>query len=426
MFPIVCRSIIFFWGVVVIFLGMSSSKRKMMSTEEKEEEEENISKTQPDELLALVTGCTGQDGSYLCEILLEKKYHIWGMIRASSSFHTERLENLRLHPKLHLTYGSMGDYASIEKIFMEISAMFPNYKRLLVFHLAAQSHVKISFDLPIETAMTNAIGTANLLHCIHRMNLIPRVRFYHAATSELYGEILENVQDELTPQNPISPYSIAKQMGFNLVKLYRQAYNMFACNGILFNHESERRGYNFVTRKVTLHVGAVVKEINNFIGKTHQATTEPWPKLPCVTMGNIDSLRDWGFSRDYVMGMLLMLEHDTPDDYVLSTDVNYSVRHFIETAFSKRNLKIRWEGEGVNEKGYLVESVSEEFPKGQVVVDISEKYFRPADVNVLLGCSKKARTVLGWKPELNLDQLIERMLHFDCPNYPDIYGLIYD
>ncbi len=368
--------------------------------------------------LAFITGITGQDGFYLTELLLEQDYNVFGMIRMASSYHTNHLEVFRSNPRLRLSYGDVTDFTSIFKIFTEIEAAFPGYSELKVFHLAAQSQVQHSFELPSHTFFINANGTMNMLDCIERMNLKKRVKFYNAATSELFGDILESRQNEETQLNPISPYAVAKHAAYSMVKIWRKR-GYFAVNGILQNHESQKRGAKFITRKSTIHVGQVVSTINKFqLQNPTNGSGGDWPILPVMYLGNLNSLRDWSWAKDMVRGMLLMLEQDEPEDFLLSSDENHSVRYFIETAFAQRNLTIRWVGEGVHERGHLLESACKDYPDGQVVIQVSAKFFRPCEVNVLLGDSTKARTILGWKPEKNITELITHMLETDCPDMP--------
>ena len=346
------------------------------------------------EKIAFITGLTGQDGSFLADFLLEKGYFVYGIVRRVSNINTQRINHLKSNPRFQFQFGNVEDFSSLQNMFFHIESKHPNYKRLEVYHLAAQSHVKVSFEIPIETTMSTALGTLNLLECIRNLQLIPRIRFYNAASSELFGKIQKPRQDETTPFYPQSPYAIAKQCAFWTTKLQREAYGMFACNGILFNHESRRRGYTFVTRKITRFVGQ---------------TLSTYPKIPAETMkiGNLEAMRDWSDARDMVRGMWMILQHDKPDDYVLSSDTNHSVREFIEIAFAKKGIKIQWEGVGLHEKGY--DEVT-----GMLLIEVSEHYFRPAEVDVLLGDSTKARNILNWHPEITFDQMINDMLEKDC------------
>lgn len=340
-------------------------------------------------MIAFITGITGQDGSYLAELLLEKGYNVHGLVRRSSSINTNRVEHIFNHPKLKLHYGDLTDGSCLFNCLNNIKMKYPNMTRLEIYNLAAQSHVKVSFEMPEYTADTDAFGTLKLLEAIRSTNLTHICRFYHASTSELYGLVQEVPQSETTPFYPRSPYGVAKLYAFWIVKNYRESYNMFNCNGILFNHESERRGHNFVTRKITLGLNRILNDQNEVL-----------------VMGNIDSLRDWGHAKDYVEGMWLMLQQDKPDDYVLATGEMHSVREFIEKAFSLKDLHIEWKGEGVNEVGIDKKT-------GRILVKIDAKYFRPAEVEQLLGNSTKARNNLGWKPKITFEELVEKMVLHD-------------
>ncbi len=345
-------------------------------------------------MIAFITGITGQDGSYLAELLLEKGYNVHGLVRRSSSINTNRVEHIFNHPNLKLHYGDLTDGSCLFNCLNNIKMKYPNMTQLEIYNLAAQSHVKVSFEMPEYTADTDAFGTLKLLEAIRSTNLTHICRFYHASTSELYGLVQEVPQSETTPFYPRSPYGVAKLYAFWIVKNYRESYNMFNCNGILFNHESERRGHNFVTRKITLGLNRILNDENEVL-----------------VMGNIDSLRDWGHAKDYVEGMWLMLQQDKPDDYVLATGEMHSVREFIEKAFSLKDLHIEWKGEGVNEVGIDKKT-------GRILVKIDEKYFRPAEVEQLLGNSTKARNNLGWKPKITFEELVEKMVLYDI-NFPN-------
>ena len=343
--------------------------------------------------VALITGINGQDGSYLAELLLEKDYIVWGIIRRASTFNTKRIDHLQNNENLKLRYADLTDSSSLMNILYEIKHNYPQMTRLEVYNLAAMSHVKVSFEMPEYTGDVDAIGVLRLLEAIRNTGLIEITRFYQASTSELYGLVQEKIQSENTPFYPRSPYGVAKLYGFWITKNYREAYGMFACNGILFNHESPRRGETFVTRKITLELGKIVR------GETDK-----------LVLGNIDSLRDWGHAKDYVYGMWLILQHDTPDDFVLSTGEYHSVREFVEKAFALKGFNINWKGHGVNEIGYDTNT-------GQELIFISEKYFRPAEVDELLGDSSKARTTLGWTTSYSFDDLVKEMVDNDS------YGL---
>ena len=340
--------------------------------------------------IALITGITGQDGSYLAELLLEKNYHVWGLIRRASDINTHRIDHLYNHQKLTIKYGDMTDSSNLLHIMYEIKDTYPNLDRLEVYNLAAMSHVKVSFEMPEYTADADGIGVLRLLEAIRSSGIMEKCRFYQASTSELYGLVQEVPQRETTPFYPRSPYGVAKLYGYWITKNYRESYNMFACNGILFNHESPRRGPTFVTRKITRGLNMILKgERNNLV------------------MGNLDSKRDWGHAKDYVYGMWLMLQADKPDDYVLATNEYHSVREFIEKAFSMKGFNIKWKGEGVKEIGY--DEVS-----GKELILVSDKYFRPAEVEELLGDSKKAKHELNWKTKYSFDDLVREMIEFDC------------
>jgi GDPmannose 4,6-dehydratase len=339
--------------------------------------------------VALITGITGQDGSYLAEFLLEKNYHVWGMIRRSSNINTTRIEHI--FEKLFLRYGDLTDGTNISNILSEIKLKYEGILDVFeVYNLAAMSHVKVSFDMPEYTGDVDGIGVVRLLEGLKHSSIsLDKIKFYQASTSELYGKVVEVPQTEKTPFYPRSPYGVAKLYGFWIVKNYRESYNMFACSGILFNHESPRRGHNFVTRKITIALGKILKG-----------------EQSCLTLGNINSLRDWGHTKDYVQGMWLMLQQEKADDYVLATNEYHSVREFIEKAFSYKGFNIKWKGEGINEVGYDVET-------DKVLINISEKYFRPAEVDELLGDATKAFNELGWKPSYTFDMLVKEMVDSD-------------
>ena len=341
--------------------------------------------------VAFITGITGQDGSYLTEFLIEKQYHVWGMIRRSSNIGTQRIEHIFNNPSLHLRYGDLSDSVNIMNILNEISKSFPNLERLEVYNLGAMSHVKISFDMPEYVADVDGIGVLRLLEALRNSSIpLDKIRFYQASTSEMYGKVVETPQTETTPFYPRSPYGVAKLYGHWITKNYREAYGMFACSGILFNHESPRRGHNFVTRKITLALGNIIRGTQDVL-----------------ILGNLDSLRDWGHSKDYVKGMWLMLQCNEPQDYVLSTNEYHSVREFVEKAFLLKGFDIHWRGEGLNEVGYDVNT-------GRELIFVSENYFRLAEVDELLGDSSKARSELGWITECTFDELVQEMVEADC------------
>lgn len=340
--------------------------------------------------VSLITGCTGQDGSILSELLLEKKYEVWGIIRRCSSINTHRIDHI--FDKLHLRYGDMTDSSNLVNILMEIKTTYGDrLDRLEIFHLAAQSHVKISFEMPEYTTDVSAMGTLRLLESIRICGIeLSKIRFYNASTSEMFGKVVEVPQNENTPFYPRSPYGVAKLYAHWITKNYRESYDMFACSGVLFNHESPRRTHNFVTRKITAGLGNILK------GKQDK-----------LVLGNINAKRDWGHARDYVEGMWLMLQQDKPDDFVLSTNEFHTVREFVEKAFALKGFDIKWKGEGINEIGYDANT-------GRELIFISDKYFRPAEVDELLGDSSKARRVLGWHAKTSFDDLIREMVDTDC------------
>ena len=349
---------------------------------------------------ALITGITGQDGSFLAEFLLEKGYAVHGVMRRSSSFNTGRIEHLYLdewvrdmknRKTIELHYGDMTDSSSLIRILQQVQ---PDE----VYNLAAQSHVKVSFDCAEYTAEADAVGTLRLLEAIRILGLEKKTRLYQASTSELFGKVAEVPQNEHTPFYPRSPYGVAKQYGYWIVKNYREAYGIFAVNGILFNHESERRGETFVTRKITL-AAARIKQ-------GHQDK---------LYLGNLSALRDWGYARDYVECMWLMLQHETPDDFVIATGESHSVREFCTLAFQEVGITLRWEGKGVDEKGI-------DAATGRVLVEVDPKYFRPTEVDQLLGDPAKARTLLGWNPhKTSFKELVHLMVEHDMKKVRKMY-----
>lgn len=339
--------------------------------------------------VAFITGITGQDGSYLAELLLEKDYKVWGILRRSSNMNTQRIEHI--FSQLNLRYGDLTDSSNLLNILMEIKNTYPEMDRLEVYNLGAMSHVKISFEMPEYTCDVDAMGTLRLLESIRTSGIpLEKIRFYQASTSEMFGKVVEVPQKETTPFYPRSPYGVAKLYSYWITKNYRESYGMFACSGILFNHESPRRGHNFVTRKITIALGNIVK------GKQDK-----------LVLGNINSLRDWGHAKDYVEGMWRMLQQTVADDYILSTNEYHSVREFVEKSFALKGYNIAWKGEGINEIGYDVDS-------GRELIFISEKYFRPAEVDELLGDSTRARTELGWTPSHTFEELVAEMVEADC------------
>lgn len=338
--------------------------------------------------LAFITGITGQDGSYLAELLINKGYTVFGIVRRTSLLYSHtRIDHIR--NKIHLEYGDMSDGSSLTSYLTKIVTNHPDFERFEVYNLAAQSHVQISFEIPEYTTLIDGIGTLKLLEAIRTFpkDIINKTRFYQAGTSEMYGDVLETPQKETTPFNPQSPYACAKVYSHFLVKNYREGYGMYACNGILFNHESKRRGENFVTMKIV----NAVKKINTGEDPTY-----------VLTLGNLDSKRDWGHSEDYVYGMWLMLQQEYPDDYVLATGETHTVRSFVERCFKKIGKEILWEGSSVDEIG-------KDRITGQTLVKIDKKYFRPCEVDILLGDPTKAFEKLGWKRRYNLDTLIDDM-----------------
>jgi len=329
---------------------------------------------------ALLTGITGQDGSYLAELLLEKGYEVHGIIRRSSSFNTARIDHI--FDRLQLHYGDMVDSSNLCSIIAKVR---PDE----VYNLAAQSHVKVSFEEPEYTAQADGIGVLRILEAIRTVGLEKSTRFYQASTSELYGLVQEIPQKETTVFYPRSPYAVAKLYGFWIVKNYREAYGMYALNGILFNHESPRRGGTFVTKKVTTNIAQIVA------GRRDR-----------ILLGNLDSLRDWGHARDYVKAMWMMLQQEIPDDYVVSTGKQYSVRQLCALCFEFAGKKIQWRGKGLEEEGVDAET-------GQVLVQVSPKYFRPAEVETLLGDMTKLKTETGWNPDTSFKAMIYEMMEYD-------------
>jgi GDPmannose 4,6-dehydratase len=341
---------------------------------------------------ALITGITGQDGSYLAELLLKKGYEVHGVIRRSSSFNTERIEHLyieeliedmRKKQKILLHYGDMADGTNLIRLIKEIE---PDE----IYNLAAMSHVKVSFEVPEYTADTDGIGTLRLLEAVRFLGLEKKTRIYQASTSELFGKVFETPQRETTPFYPRSPYGVAKLYAFWITKNYREAYKMFAVNGILFNHESERRGETFVTRKITLAAARIKKGTQK--------------KL---YLGNLNSKRDWGYAKDYVECMWLMLQHSQPEDFVIATGEMHTVREFVSLAFKEAGIELNWQGQGVEEKG--VETTT-----GKILVEVDPKYFRPTEVDLLLGDPTKAKTILGWNPtKTSFSSLVKLMVKSD-------------
>ena len=341
---------------------------------------------------ALISGITGQDGSFLAEFLLQKGYEVHGILRRSSSFNTGRIEHLyfdewvrdmKQKRLVNLHYGDMTDSSSLIRIIQEVQ---PDE----IYNLAAQSHVKVSFEVPEYTAETDAVGTLRMLEAVRILGMEKKTKIYQASTSELFGKVQEVPQRETTPFYPRSPYGVAKQYGFWITKNYRESYGMFAVNGILFNHESERRGETFATRKITLAAARIAKGLQN--------------KL---YLGNLDAQRDWGYAKDYVECMWLILQHPTPEDFVIATGEMHTVREFCTLAFREAGIELRWEGKGVDEKGIDTRT-------GQTLVEVDSKYFRPAEVEQLLGDPTKAKTLLGWNPrQTSFEELVRIMVAHD-------------
>lgn len=334
---------------------------------------------------ALITGITGQDGSYLTELLLSKKYEVHGILRPASVFTTDRIDDLYNNPdikdkRLFLHWGDMTDSSNLNRILDKVQ---PDE----IYNLAAQSHVKVSFDIPEYTAEVDAIGTLRFLDAIKELKL--KSRFYQASTSELYGKVHEIPQNEQTPFYPRSPYSAAKLYAYWVTVNYREAYGLFACNGILFNHESPRRGKTFVTRKITQAAAKIKLGV-----------------LDTVYLGNLDAKRDWGYAPEFVESMWLILQHDTPDDFVIATGETHTVREFCEHAFGELGMTLKWEGMNEKEKGICEES-------GKVVVKVDEKYYRPTEVEILMGDPSKASRILGWQPKTKFDELVRIMVRAD-------------
>lgn len=337
--------------------------------------------------LAFITGIGGQDGSYLSEFLLNKNYIIYGSVRRTSLLYSyTRIEHIKHN--LHLNYGDVTDACALHNLLSQILINHPNFEVLEIYNLAAQSHVQISFEIPEYTTKTDAFGPLYILEFIknQRDDIKNKIRFYQAGTSEMYGNALEIPQNENTPFNPISPYGCAKVYAHYITKTYREAYNIFACNGILFNHESPRRGQNFVTMKI-------INGINKYI----------LDKTP-IALGNLDSKRDWGHSIDYVKGMWLMLQGEFPDDYILSTFNTYTIREFIEKSLKYKNINIKWIGTNLEEVGINIQN-------NEVIITIDTKFIRPTEINVLLGDNTKAKHILGWNNSYNIDALIENMFN---------------
>jgi GDPmannose 4,6-dehydratase len=345
---------------------------------------------------ALITGITGQDGSYLAELLLEKGYQVHGIIRRSSTFNTGRINHIfqdphESHKRLFLHYGDIADSSNISRLIEKIR---PNE----IYHLAAQSHVRVSFDIPEYTGDVTGLGTLRILDAIREARL--ETKFYQASSSEMFGLVQEVPQTEETPFYPRSPYGAAKVYGYWITKNYRESYNLFACNGILFNHESPRRGETFVTRKISRGLSRIKLGIDS-----------------TLYMGNLDAKRDWGFAKDYVEGMWMMLQQDAPDDYVLATNETHTVREFIEVASKKLGIDLEWRGEGVDEIGVDLNT-------GKNIIKIDPSYFRPAEVDLLIGDPAKAKRIMGWEPKVKFKQLVEMMVDADMEAQSSNAGII--
>ena len=360
---------------------------------------------------ALITGITGQDGSYLTEILLDKGYEVHGIIRRSSSFNTGRIDHLFNNPQIHdnrlyLHYGDLVDTSNLNRV---LDIIGPDE----IYNLAAQSHVKVSFEIPDYTAQVDALGTLRFLDAIREVGLGKETKFYQASTSELFGKVQEIPQKETTPFYPRSPYGVAKLYGYWIVKNYREAYNIFACNGILFNHESPRRGETFVTRKITRAAARI------FLGYQSK-----------ITLGNMDSKRDWGYAPEYCEGMWRMLQQEKAEDYVLATGETHTIREFCELTFRELGIKIEWKGSGAKEVGIVKRVISDEFlvfsekdkkeqriknqiQKGDVIIEVDPKYYRPTEVDLLIGDATKAKNELGWEPKVKFEELVKIMLKAD-------------
>ena len=346
---------------------------------------------------ALITGITGQDGSYLAELLLEKGYEVHGIKRRASSFNTQRVDHIYQDPHVNnrnfvLHYGDLTDSSNLTRIIQEVQ---PDE----VYNLGAQSHVAVSFESPEYTADVDAMGTLRILEAIRLLGLEKKTRFYQASTSELYGLVQETPQKETTPFYPRSPYAVAKMYAYWITVNYREAYGMYACNGILFNHESPRRGETFVTRKITRAMANISQGLEQ-----------------CLFLGNMDALRDWGHAKDYVKMQWMMLQQEQPEDFVIATGVQYSVRQFVEMAAAQLGIKLRFEGTGVEEKGIVVSVTGHDAPgvkPGDVIIAVDPRYFRPAEVETLLGDPTKAHEKLGWKPEITLREMVSEMVAND-------------
>jgi len=351
-----------------------------------------VKTTKNNDKVALITGLTGQDGSYLAELLLEKGYEVHGIVRRASSLNTQRIDHLTHKDNFILHYGDLTDGLNLTRLLKEI-------KPSEIYNLAAQSHVAVSFESPEYTADVVAIGTLRLLEAIRLLGLEKKIRFYQASTSELFGEVRETPQDENTPFYPKSPYAVAKMYAYWITVNYRESYGMYACNGILFNHESPRRGETFVTRKITRGLANISQGLES-----------------CLYMGNIDALRDWGHAKDYVRMQWLMLQQDKPEDFCIATGKQYSVRQFIKWSAQELGISLEFKGTGLNEVGIIKSIEGDDTPalkEGDIIVRIDKKFFRPAEVETLLGDSTKAKESLGWVPEFTVQEMCKEMVKND-------------
>lgn len=336
--------------------------------------------------IAYLTCLTGQDSSYLCELLLQKDYIVYGMIRRHSGDQGERIEHIK--DRLHIMYGDLTDQTSLNNALATIrKEQGTEFSVLEIYHLGAMSHVKVSFEIPIYTTQVDAVGTLHVLEAIRQCGYQEKIRLYNAASSEMFGDVLQIPQDEKTPFNPVSPYAISKVYSYFIVKNYRESYGIHACSGILFNHTSPRRPPTFVVRKITSAVAAI-----------HEG------KQNCLYLGNLNSKRDIGHSRDFVLGMWLMVQKETPSDYVLSTGETYSIRELVQMAFGVLNKEVTWRGKGLEEVGIV---------EDKIVVRVDPQFFRPSEVNLLLGNSSKARTELGWLPKYTTQEIVKEMIEYD-------------
>lgn len=342
--------------------------------------------------IALITGITGQDGSYLSELLIEKDYVVWGIVRKITRNLSESyIGELYDSGKLTLRYGDLQDCSFFSDVLREIKTAYPELERLEIYNLGALTHVGLSFKIPEYCVNVNGVGVLKLLEAIRRCDYNDKIRFYQASTSELFGKVVESPQNENTPFYPRSPYGVAKLYAYWITKNYRETYGLYACNGILFNHESSRRDPIFLSRKVTTGIRDILK------GKSDQ-----------IILGNLNAMRDWGHAKDFVRGIWMIMQCPTPDDFVLSTNVCHSVREFVEKAFMLKGFDVKWKGKGLDEVGYDTKD-------GRVLVSVSEEFFRPAEVDILKGDNRKAVKVLGWEPKYDFDSLIQDMIYHDCP-----------